>query len=115
MNRVLVALALVCSINSAVAAQTYLIDSKLQEGSETLGTSSVEVVAGTPTVVPIGNAYDVTFLAEPRAQDTVLISTEFTIAGDTRYPVMLMKLDVESSISIGDTTLTLTVSRLEND
>ena len=97
----------------AVAGDSFLIKSKLLQGGNVLGTPAVAVASGKTGKVSATGAYDLSFEAEPRGEDAVYLSTRIDIAGETSSPSMLLNLDEESSISIGDTTMRIIVSRFE--
>ncbi len=87
------------------------IESKITVGNSALGAPTFSVISGTRANVSAQGQYDLSLVATSQKNDEVFVSTNLTIDGQTLAPSFLVKLGQESSVSIGETTLTIMVRR----
>ena len=111
MVRVLLFLTALLVAVGSHASDTFLIESELTHGGELLGSPAIAVDASIPATISVTDSYELIFVATPQKSGAILVATDITIAGRNDSPSILVHLDELASISIGDMTLDLTVSR----
>ncbi len=111
MRGTLVALLLYLVSFPLLADDTFVVETKITVGDLVLGSPTISVNAGTNAKVAAQGQYELSLIAIPQDDDQVFVSTNLIIDGKTVEPSFLLILGQESSVSIGETTLTIVVQR----
>ena len=99
-------------ISGALFAQdTYTVDFTILNNSELIGVPSIIVKPDTETSVSVSNRYKVSLKIEEREDETVYIPLKLNINGKDYAPSLIVKLDNEASIKVGEMKLSVFISK----
>ncbi len=97
--------------SAAFADEAYFVSSEIVHENRVLGSPSMLVLANNSASLEAGDSYKLSFIVKPNNEESVLISTNLNIAGNSYNPALLVHLGQEASVSIDDMTLSMTVTR----
>ena len=111
MKHTLLAVALTLISFSVLANPVFLVTTEIKHKNETLGSPALRVAANSTASVKVSGSYDLKVNLQPNHQNSVFMSTEITVGGDSHSPSMLVQLDQDASITIGDTTISFVIAK----
>lgn len=112
MKRSTVAFVLALMTASAFAEDpVFMVSTKLVAGDELVASPKLIVRAGQTASVSVGSAYELSLSVSPQASGALLVKTAITMEGESAEPSLLVTPGKEAAISIGETTLSLTLER----
>jgi hypothetical protein len=116
MNRT-IALIVVLLFSGQVVADddAFLIRCKILHGERIVGSPTVVAKSGKMAKVSVTDTYALSFIAEAQDGDRVQLATSITTNGESHSPAILVQLDEAAEVRIGETTLTVKVSRFVPD
>ncbi len=109
-HKVITTLLALCA-SAAFADEAYFVSSEIIHENRILGSPSMLVLANNSASLEAGDSYKLSFVIEPNNEESVLVSTNLDIAGNSYSPALLVPLGQEASVSIDDMTLSMTVTR----
>lgn len=111
MKHTILAVALTLISLSASASPVFLVTTEIKHKNETVGSPALRIAANSTASVTVSGSYDLKVNLKPNDENSVLLSTEIAVGGESHSPSMLVALDQDASITIGDTTLSFTITK----
>ena len=104
-------LALLACGGAIAEDQVFEIRCEVSDGDRALGSPTVLVRSGLEATVSVSGTYTLSVIAEPSGPDQVKLSADIEVNGESHSPTMLLDLDNEATLQMGDIGFAVTVSR----
>ncbi|MEM8501395.1 MAG: hypothetical protein AAF542_25525 [Pseudomonadota bacterium] len=111
MKRTLLTVFLTLISSSVLASPGFLVSAEIKHKNETIGSPALRIAANSTASVKVSGSYDLKINLKVNDENSVLISTDITVGEESHSPSMLVALDQDASITVGDMTLSLVVAK----
>ena len=109
MKKLIGLVALFGFITIAQANDKFIVNAKLYDNKELIGTPWIEVIPNNEASISISNLYSFSLTLTPVDDSTVNLATELELGGERVAPSLVVELGQEATINIGGKELSVIV------
>ncbi|MCF6264810.1 MAG: hypothetical protein L3J24_14655 [Xanthomonadales bacterium] len=94
-----------------LAQETYMVNLNIHSNSELLASPSLMVENNKQVSVSVRELYDISFKIQVREDETIYVPFNLNINGKDHSPSLIVRIDTEASIEVGEMKLSVLISK----
>lgn len=111
MIRILLIIASICLSNNIVAEDNYIVDFKIHNKNQLLGTPSLVVELNKQARLSVDNSYQLSLIVKQDKSNSLYIQMDLTIDDTFLNPSMVVELGKETGFTINDVKLSVLINK----